>query len=562
MRILPGILSLLLFAAPLGAQEFRALWADTFHAGLRNSSETTALIAAARSAKCNAVVVEVRKRGDAYYRNGLEPPATQINDANPNFDPLADLITKGHNTSGGAQRIEVHAWIVSYNIWNDVDTPPTQPTHPYNLHPDWLSQKSDGTTWDGSNYGFDPAHPAVQQHTFNVCMDIVTRYDVDGIHFDYIRYPDDGSTGGNQPWGYNPVSVSRYQKLSGTSTVPSATNAAWLQWRRDQVTALVRKVYLNTWAAKPNVRVSASLICYDPSPTTDANWLTSAAYSRVLQDWRGWLEEGILDLGCQMVYKTSNTSVTSWTSFIRDRQYGRASAIGLGWYLNPVANTITQIGIARGVSGGGNKAAGLLGYSYAVPNSDGTSQSSTWASLTAAGAPYASTDTIPTMPWKTNAAKGHLMGLAIAATDGVAFDGATITLSGPVSRTFLSDATGFFGAVDLPVGTYTLTLNFPGYQPIVRTVNVTGGAVAQQTLDAKEKPFIITSTVRNGVAGTLLITWNSVPGRTYRVEKSDNLAGWNPIVSGLAAAASGSNTYQWTIPGNQGPTAFLRVVRE
>ena len=82
MRILPGILSFLLLASPLGAQEFRAIWADAFHAGLRNSTETSALIAAARSAKCNAVVVEVRKRGDAYYRNGLEPVATDVTNAN------------------------------------------------------------------------------------------------------------------------------------------------------------------------------------------------------------------------------------------------------------------------------------------------------------------------------------------------------------------------------------------------------------------------------------------------------------------------------------------------
>src|SRR4051812_14285815 len=80
-RILP-LLLLAGLSAGASAQEFRAMWADAFHAGLRNGTETSAVIAAARAAKCNAVMVEVRKRGDAYYRNGLEPPATQINDAN------------------------------------------------------------------------------------------------------------------------------------------------------------------------------------------------------------------------------------------------------------------------------------------------------------------------------------------------------------------------------------------------------------------------------------------------------------------------------------------------
>src|SRR4030095_11293990 len=196
------------------AQEFRAMWADTFHAGMRNSGETTALIAAARAANCNAVVVEIRKRGDAYYRNGLEPVAT---DVAAGFDPLADLISKGHDTSGGNPRIEVHAWFVTYNIWNNQATPPSQPTHPYNLHPELLSENNLGAKWDGGNYQFDQGHPSVQEHTYDVIMDVLTRYDVDGIHFDYIRYSDGGSSANYQPWGYNPVSVARFKAQTGAT---------------------------------------------------------------------------------------------------------------------------------------------------------------------------------------------------------------------------------------------------------------------------------------------------------------------------------------------------------
>lgn len=542
--------------SPLGAQEFRALWADAFHTGYLNSAQTTTLVAAARAAKCNAIIVEVRKRGDAYYRNGLEPVATNVANG---YDPLADLITKAHDTSGG-QRIEIHAWIVSFNIWSSDTSNPTQPSHPFNLHPDWLSQKIDGTQFDGDNFYFDPGHPAVQQHTYDVCMDIVMRYHVDGIHFDYIRYPDSGSSGGNQPWGYNPVSVARYNRLKNKTGTPAATDATWLQWRRDQISALVRKVYLNTWAVKPTVRVSASLIAYDPAPVTDANWLTSAPYSRVLQDWRGWLEEGILDLGCQMVYKTSNASVTNWTSFIRDRQYNRASAIGLGWYLNPVATTITQIGIARGTSAGGKKAAGVLGFSYAVPNNEDVPPADMWTSLAGAGGPFASTATIPTMPWKTSATLGHAMGIVRAADTNTAIDGATISITGPQNRTLTADATGFFGAVDLPVGNYTLTINQPGFRPLSRSFTVTASTVAQPATNLEIVPFQVTSATRT--AGTLTITWNAVPGRSYRVEKSNNLTQpWAPAVSGLVASGT-SASYQWTIPAGWEQQGYLRVVRE
>src|SRR5687767_12269989 len=123
--------------------EFRALWVDTFHAALRNSSEVTQLVNEARTNNFNAVIVEVRKRGDAYYNSLFEPKATDVSPQS--FDPLADLISKAHN---GGRRIEVHAWITTYLA--SQSTPPTQTNHPFNLHPEWLSQDVNGATFDGS----------------------------------------------------------------------------------------------------------------------------------------------------------------------------------------------------------------------------------------------------------------------------------------------------------------------------------------------------------------------------------------------------------------------------
>jgi hypothetical protein len=326
------------------------------------------------------------------------------------------------------------------------------------------------------------------------------------------------------------------------------------------VTGLVRKVYLNAWATKPNVRVSAALICYDPAPALTTNsWLASAPYSRVLQDWRGWLEEGILDLGCQMNYKTTNTSFTSWTNFIRERQYNRASAIGMGWYLNPIGNTITQIGIARQASTGGLKAVGVLGFSYAVPNNENVSQGSTWSQLVSG--PFPSSVAVPSMPWKMDTTKGHLMGDLLDSQTGNALDGATVVISGPASRTVKADATGFFGSVDLPVGTYTLTINVPGYRPVTTTVAITGAQVAQPGIVVERLPFIITNLVRNGVSNTLSITWNSLPQKTYRIERSQNLTDWSTVIAGIRAT-TGSTSYLWQYPVEWSAQAFLRAVEE
>jgi uncharacterized lipoprotein YddW (UPF0748 family) len=574
--ILPAVLGGLVPVAR--AQEFRALWADTFHAGMRNSSEVTALVNAARAGNCNAVVVEVRKRGDAYYRNGLEPVAT---DVAAGFDPLADLVAKAHNTSGGKARIEVHAWMVTYNIWGSQNTAPSQPTHPFNLHPEWLSEKYRANAadpvvrWDGAAYPLDQGHPAVQQHTFDVAMDILRRYDVDGLHFDYIRYSDDSSAL-NQPWGYNPVSVARFKKLKNRTATPLPTDATWLQWRRDQVTALLRKVYLHAWAEKPNARISAALITYGTnSPGLGANdWANnSEAYRRVLQDWRGWLEEGILDLACPMVYKTSNASVSSWVEFIRQRQYRRASAVGLGWYLNSTAENIGQIKLTRAGPAAGPKAAGTLGYSYAVTNDGGDPTANFLKALTddataetydPGGDPvYAQPVQPPAMPWKTDNTRGHLMGFVKEAATGAVVDGATLTLAGPVTRTLLTDGTGFFGSVDLPLGNYTLTLTVPGYGTWRRPV-VVSGAVVQQQAFALGPPALL-SWELDSVTRQLTQTWTSEPGQTFRIEYSDNLETWQPAVTALPATADGgasSTTWQTPPLSSEIRRRFWRVRRE
>ena len=142
------LLCLLAWFLPAAArcQELRGFWVDAFHAGFKSSTEVSQLVADARAANCNALFVQIRKRGDAYYSNGLEPRATDISTAS--FDPLADLIAKANS---GPEPLKVHAWIVSFNIWNSQSSLPSQSSHPYRTHPDWLTQRNDGIQWGGAN---------------------------------------------------------------------------------------------------------------------------------------------------------------------------------------------------------------------------------------------------------------------------------------------------------------------------------------------------------------------------------------------------------------------------
>ncbi len=563
----------LLLVPSLAAQEFRALWADTFHPALRNSTEVSQLVANARAGRFNAVIVEVRKRGDAYYNSNFEPKAADVSPSS--FDPLADLIAKAHNTSNG-QRIEVHAWIVTYNIWNNETTPPPQANHPYRLHPDWLTKNNAGETFDGSNYAFDPAHPEVQKHTFNVALDIVSRYDVDGLHFDYIRYA--GTT-----WGYNDVAVERFRQLTGRAGTPVGSDAEWKQFRRDQVTALVRKVYLAAIDLKPQIKISAATITWTPSPTADtlAEWQRTSAYSSVLQDWRAWMEEGILDLNIPMAYFRHEERAADWANwnrFIKNRRYQRHAAPGAGIYLNTISNSIVQFRSTRTTTSQGYRADGLVGYSYAVPDKDDLGRTVFFAALTSSPNAYdtnsvplfPSATNPPTMTWKTSPTRGHLKGYVIRTPELTGVDGATVQLSGSVQRTLVTDATGFYGAVDLLPGSYTLTVSPPGLLSETTTVTITAGQVFTQSFmlappsgadffadlriwPGQSSTIISWTTKSNALSGVLYgpgtnLTHSTSSAPTAITHHEVLLSGLSPDADYALQLVAESDTNQWSSP--------------
>ena len=470
--------------------EFRGYWVDVFHPGILSSNEVNTLINTLRSANCNAVIAEVRARGNAYYNGSpYEPKGPGITPSS--FDPLAELLSKGHDASNGKQRIEVHAWMVTYK------TSGTQPSS-------WMHKQYNGTL---STSEYDPGHPSVQERVYNVAMDIVSRYDVDGLNFDYVRYPEMTELGPTL-WGYNDVTVARFNARFGRSGLPEPTDPVWNQFRRDQVTSLVRKIYLNVMAIKPWVKISADTITWNPSPANITEWTNSArAYNDVLQDWRSWMEEGILDFSVPMNYYRHGAldyaqDYMNWMNFAKDNKYGRHTVIGPGVYLNFATNVITQFRLTRDPSPNGNFAEGVCGYSYAVPVTNGpVSNAQMFQALTQPSAHdtnpvpiFAERAEIPVMPWKTAPTKGHLKGFITGGSASNFLDGASISISGPIARSFISDATGFFGSVGLLPGSYSLLASNNGFASIATNFTVTTGAVTTVNivLPVNAAPSIVT----------------------------------------------------------------------
>ncbi|MCC7376441.1 MAG: family 10 glycosylhydrolase [Verrucomicrobiales bacterium] len=458
------------------AEELRGLWVDSFHPGFKSPTELNELVRAARAGGINALFVEVRKRGDAYYTSRHEPRASDIA---PDFDPLESIIRQAHDPQLG-RRLEVHAWVVAYNIWNQRSTKPTQADHPYRLHPDWLTRNSQGATWNGREYALDPGHPGVQEHTFNVAMDLIRHYDLDGFHWDYIRY-------NGRDWGYNRTAVDRFNRWFRRTGNPRPDDPDWLQFRRDQVTSLVRKVYLTALAERPSVKISAATIAFAPGIQERLEWTTSAAFSDVLQDWRAWLEEGILDLAVPMTYFRSSENEQDWqkwTRFIRDHQYQRAIAVGIGGYLNPSATVLSQLRHTRASSVLGGRPAGFCLYSYAAPTAD-LALSDFLPTLAqslkdepTANLNFAESANAPSTPWKTSGQSAHLKGTVRSRRE-TSTDGAVVTYCGPIGGTARVDATGFFGIVDLPPGAYVWRVELGDQCSAVQESTLEGGKVLQ-----------------------------------------------------------------------------------
>ncbi len=224
------------------------------------------LMADATTRGIHDVVVQVRGRGDAYYTSSLEPRAETL--TSDGFDPLAYLVR-----AGAAVGVRVHAWGNVFFVWSSADgSLPTSPEHLVRRHPDWLLRPSGekylepvgGSDWEGIYT--DPKSHEAREHTLGVFTEIVSRYRVEGFHYDYVRYP---------------------QITYADSPEDHAA-----------VTALVSEGAKRLRAARPGIVISAAVF---PDP--------EVARDRVLQRWPDWARRGLVDLLCPMVYRRDTDEV-------------------------------------------------------------------------------------------------------------------------------------------------------------------------------------------------------------------------------------------------------------
>jgi uncharacterized lipoprotein YddW (UPF0748 family) len=414
-------------------------------------------------------------------------------------------------------------------MWNYL-VPPNNPNHVFNLHgpsktgtDNWTMYRYDGAYRGGSDFLLDPGHPDAADYIVKMFTSLVENYDLDGVNFDRIRYPDQNlvDQGVAMPsWGYNPVAVARFQEATGRTDIPFPTDPEWMQWRRDQVTNIVRRVYLETTAIRPDIRVSVATITYGYGPvSTPGGFEGTRTYREVLQDWRGWMEEGIVDINLPMNYKREHCTqdgpgcfgnqrrmYEEWNEFIKDNQYDRQAVIGPAVYLNYIDGTITQVRKALEPSAAGNQAAGWIAYSYRTPDAIANANPNNAAIAAAQRAEliraltqpsqydpitppvFAEPVPVPSIPWKDQPTQGHIMG-TVKTPDGEPFDQVRVDLyrGNNLIASRLTDGTGWFGFANLEPGHYRVRVD--------RTVahghhwNVSVGVSAGEVATVELTPF-------------------------------------------------------------------------
>ena len=194
-------------------------------------------------------------------------------------------------------------------VWRD-EAPPKDPRHVFNRHgitavgdENWLTASPDGNQKFPVGYFLDPGHPAAAEYLAGIYLNIVRNYAVDGIHFDYVRYPEtDDRLPRGATVGYNAVNLARFRRVTGRTDTPAPGDEAWMDWRRDQVTNLVRRVSIEARAINPRIKISAALIPWGQPPSNETDFEDAAPMQRIFQDWHQWLKDGLIDLGLPMNY--------------------------------------------------------------------------------------------------------------------------------------------------------------------------------------------------------------------------------------------------------------------
>ena len=356
--------------AGMTPKEVRALWVT--RGEYRSEDDVKRIVADAASLHFNVILFQVRGNGTVFYKSQIEPwayeltsndPATTGKD--PGWDPLAVAVeaAKSHG-------VELHAWVNVFPAWRSQRFPPKDSKQLWWTHPEWFMHDAAGekmlprdrrvnpkvADW----YAFiNPAVPEVQTYLADVCEEIVKNYAVDGLHYDYIRYPREimevkqefrarAKKLGN--WSYDAVSMKRFAAETGVAR-PDDDPDKWFEWRAKQVTATVKTIADRVRPLRADAKklIISAAVGADPQDSKLGKG----------QDYYTWLDSGVVDGVFLMGYTDDLEKFTKARRAIADSRPKKGFiAAGVGLRADP-AIVVEEVRIARKLG-----LEGFAGFSY------------------------------------------------------------------------------------------------------------------------------------------------------------------------------------------------------
>ncbi|MBS5788567.1 MAG: family 10 glycosylhydrolase [Clostridioides difficile] len=288
-------------------------WPSTKNNESKQKQEYINLLDKLQSTGINTVVVQVRPKSDAIYKSTINTWSeylTGVQGKDPGYDPLPFLIEEAHKRG-----MEFHAWFNPYRItMADESLTKLPANHPAIKNPGWVVKH-------GNKYYYNPGLPEVKKYIVDSVMEVVNKYDIDGVHFDDYFYP-----------GVSFDDADAYSKYGNGVNKDD--------WRRENVNDLLRQVKAAVKASKPNVvfGVSPAGIWRNKSASepTGSDTNGNESYVGTYADTRAWIKQGLVDYVVPQLY---------WPIGLKAADYSKLVA----WWANEVKGTNVDLYIGQGI---------------------------------------------------------------------------------------------------------------------------------------------------------------------------------------------------------------------
>ena len=299
----------------------------------------------------NHLFVQVRGRGDSFYESQFTTRSQILSESE--FDPLAYLL----DTANG-KGINIHAWVNVYFLWSSKSLPKDE-RHILHMQQQWLDTTEEWPVDVGKQLEMvavnnnseglflSPNHPDVNEYLIKVFRELITNYDIDGLHLDYIRYQD-------AEYGRNPYAIAQFKSESGNdpgpwflemerSTIASprliANMKRWNNFKRKSVTSLVKDTRALVDEVRPDCIISAAV-----KPNL------YVARERYFQEWNVWLAAGYLDWVVPMNYSSKKREFVRNIDVINDnfpKKYREKIIMGIALYNQTPSEASEKIKFSR-----------------------------------------------------------------------------------------------------------------------------------------------------------------------------------------------------------------------